>query len=372
MAFNWDGGAYVQDQWHLGDVTLNLGARYDKFNAYIPAQSVPDFELRQGFLDIPVGSRTRPDWNDWATRTGFAWDVFGTGRTAIKAYAGRFIAGEALSRTAQFNPIYSRQDIRNWTDLNADGKVINPDGTPQFNEIGKGSANFGSPDTVDKQDPDLKRDKNWTYELAVQHQLMRRVGLFFSYHRRTSSISRGPTTCATANFVDANNPGDWVPFTFVGPADPRFPNGGNEVITIVQPCARQDSSEQSQAGLPVNAQTISGLQRRRIGTNVRLPRNGFAMASLTSGKNHIHDCTVDNPNNLRFCDRTTPFRHILKLSGGMSLPYQIMVSSTFAVADTPGSGLFLAAPYFAANLRFTTATAGLPAGAIFRGNERHG
>ena len=36
------------------------------------------------------------------------------------------------------------------------------------------------------------------------------------------------------------------------------------------------------------------------------------MASLTTGKTHIHDCTVDNPNSLRFCDRTVPFRHILK------------------------------------------------------------
>ena len=41
MQFNWDGGAYAQDQWRLKRFTFNLGLRYDKFNAFVPAQSVP-------------------------------------------------------------------------------------------------------------------------------------------------------------------------------------------------------------------------------------------------------------------------------------------------------------------------------------------
>jgi hypothetical protein len=371
MAFNWDGGAYIQDQWRIGRFTLNLGARYDKFNAHIPAQSVPDSNFVKGF-SIDRISNT-PDWNDWATRTGVAWDVFGTGRTAIKAYAGRFIAGEALSRTAQFNPIYSRQDQRTWTDLNADRKVVNPDGTPQLAEIGAGSANFGSPDTVDKQDPNLKRDKNWTYELGVQHQLMRRVGVFFSYHRRHFFDLAYTDNLATNNWVDANNPGDWIPFTFVGPAHSQLPGGGNEVITLYNLPAGKVPALNPRQGFLTNApddyRTYNGVE---FGTNVRLPRSGFAMASLTSGKTHIHDCTVDNPNSLRFCDRTTPFRAILKLSGGMPLPYQIMVSSNFALADTPGSGLFLAAPYFAANLQVTSGTAALQGKTLTGGTSATG
>jgi outer membrane receptor protein involved in Fe transport len=66
----------------------------------------------------------------------------------------------------------------------------------------------------------------------------------------------------------------------------------------------------------------------------------------------------DNPNNLRFCDQTTPFRNIFKLSGGIPLPYRIMVSGNFQIYDTPGSGLFLGNPYFAAVLPVSTALAG--------------
>jgi hypothetical protein len=357
MQFNWDGGAYIQDQWRLGNFTINLGARYDKFNAFIPAQSVPDSNFVRGF-SIPQISNT-PNWNDWATRTGVAWDVFGNGRTAVKAFAGRFVAGEAFSRTAQFNPIYSRSDTRTWTDRNGDGKILNPDQSVQFDEIGVGSANFGSPDTVDRQDPDLKRDKNWTYELTAQQELFSGVQLFGGYYRRHFYDLAWTDNRATANFVDANNPGDWIPFTYIGPADPNFPNGGNEAITMYNLRPDKIPAVNPRQGYQTNApddfRTYNGLE---IGTNVRLPRGGFAMASLTSGKTHIRDCTVDNPNGLRFCDRTVPFRHIMKFAGSYPLPYRIMLSGNFQIYDTPGAGLFLAPPYYAANLTVTSAILG--------------
>ena len=357
MQFNWDGGVYVQDQWRIGRFTFNLGARYDKFNAFIPAQSVPDSNFVRGFSIAQISDT--PDWNDWATRTGVAWDVFGNGKTAIKAYAGRFIAGEALSRTSQFNPIYSRTDTRTWTDLNGDGKILNPDQSVQFAEIGQGSANFGSPDTVDKQDPDLKRDKNWTYELTAQQELFAGISVFGGYYRRHFFDLAFTDNLATANWVDASNPGDWIPFTYTGPADARLPNGGNEQITLYNLRADKIPTVNQRRGFLTNApddfRTYNGLE---IGTNLRLPRNGFAMVSLTSGKTHISDCTVDNPNSLRFCDRTTPFRHIFKVSGGVTLPYAVTVSGNFQIYDTPGSGLFLAPPYYAANLTLSSAIVG--------------
>ena len=357
MQFNWDGGAFVQEQWRLGRFTINLGARYDKFNAFIPAQSVPDSNFVRGY-SIPKISNT-PDWNDWATRTGVAWDVFGNGKTAIKAFAGRFVAGEAFASTSQYNPIYSRTETRVWTDRNADGKILNPDQSVQFDELGAGNPRFGSPDTVDKQDPNLVRDKNWTYELTAQHELFPRVAVFGGYYRRHFFDQAWTDDLATANFVDASNPGDWIPITLIGPTDPRLPNGGGEVITAYNLRSDKVAAVNQRQGYtsiaPDNFRTYNGLE---VGANFQLPKSGFAMASLTSGKTHTANCTVNNPNSLRFCDSTTPFRHILKLSGGIPLKYSIMVSGNFQIYDTPGSGLFLAAPYFAANHVFTTANAG--------------
>jgi hypothetical protein len=359
MQFNWDGGAYIQDQWRVGRFTFNLGARYDKFNAFIPAQSVPDSNFVPGF-SIPKISNT-PNWNDWATRTGMAWDVFGTGKTAVKFFAGRFVAGEAFSNTSQFNPIYSRTESRTWTDRNLDGKILNPDGSVQFNELGAGSPTFGSPDSVDKLDPDLRRDKNWSYELTAQHELFPRVQVFGGYYRRNFFDLAWTDDLATANFIDAANPGDWIPITLTGPADSRLPDGGLEQIQAYNLAANKVQAVNPRQGYKTNApddfRTYNGLE---VGTNVQLPRNGFAMMSLTSGKMHTRNCTLDNPNSLRFCDSETPFRHIFKISGGIPLPYSVMVSANFQIYDTPGSGLFLAPPYFAANLVYTSAVAGRP------------
>src|SRR5436190_10353957 len=158
-----DGGAFVQDQWKLQRFTINLGLRWDHFNAGVPAQTNPAGYFTQA-VTTPEITDT-PNFNDWATRTGVAWDVFGDGKTAVRAFAGRFVGGHALDITSQANPIYLQTDTRSWTDLNHDGTVVNPDGTPQFAEIGAPNNKlFGTLLGVTKIDPNLRRDKNWTYE----------------------------------------------------------------------------------------------------------------------------------------------------------------------------------------------------------------
>ena len=36
------------------------------------------------------------NWKDLSPRVGFAWDVFGNGRTAVKASVARYVAGQQL------------------------------------------------------------------------------------------------------------------------------------------------------------------------------------------------------------------------------------------------------------------------------------
>ena len=326
MQFNWDGGAYIQDQWRLGRFTFNLGARYDKFNAVHPGAVGARLELRPRASRFARSATRRTGTTG---RPGPAWR--GTCSATARRRSRRSPAGSWRARRSRAPRSSTRstaaQDPRAWTDRNGDGKVLNPDGSLQFTEIGAGSANFGSPDTVDKQDPDLKRDKNWTYELTAQHELFPRVQVFGGYYRRHFYDLAWTDNLATANFVEPNNPGDWTPFTYTGPVDQRLQNGGGEAITDLQPGPNKIPAVNQRQGYKTNApddfRTYNGVE---IGTNIRLPRSAFAMASLTSGKTHTYDCTVDNPNSLRFCDRTTPFRHIFKISGGLPLPWRINVS----------------------------------------------
>ncbi len=101
MAF----GAYVQDDIHARkNLTLNLGVRYE------PTTSVSDTKNRLAQL-IDFGSATatlnstttlttlfrNPSLRTIAPRVGFAWDVRGDGRTAVRGGAGIFYDGILIS-----------------------------------------------------------------------------------------------------------------------------------------------------------------------------------------------------------------------------------------------------------------------------------
>jgi hypothetical protein len=350
---NFDGGAYAQDQWKVKRFTINLGLRWDHFNTSVPGQTNPASNFTKAITTPEITDV--PNWNDWATRTGVAWDVFGNGKTAVKAFAGRFVGGHALDIASQTNPIYSQTDTRAWTDLNHDGTVVNPDGTVQFNEIGAPNNNqFGTLTGVTHIDPSLVRDKNWTYELTGSHELFPRVSVGGGYyHRRYYDL----------NWVDnisvgGVNSGDWIPFTYTAPPDPKINGGGGEPITLYN--LRPDLVGVKNNVLKNSAdfRTYDGLE----GTaSFQLPRSAFLFTSVTAGKTHTYSCTGlanDNPNNLRYCDQTTPFRYIFKLSGGIPLRWGVTISGNYQIYDAPGAGLFLQPPYFAANYVVNAGNAG--------------
>ena len=219
--------------------------------------------------------------------------------------------------------------------------MLNPDATVQYAEVGPAlNANFGLDRGV-PADPELPRSYNWEQSVAVEHQLRPGFGVSAAYyHRKFYNLTW------TANTV-VDPVRDFTPFSIIGPADSRLPGGGGETITLYN--LNQNKLGQTSNLLlesKNNSQIYDGLE---FTTNARLPRGIFFFGGVTierytaagSGLVGIAPstssnlCDVANPNSLRFCDNTPPFRPIFKVSGIVPLPYGVQLSGNYQIRPGP-------------------------------------
>jgi hypothetical protein len=134
------------------------------------------------------------NWKDVSPRLGISYDLFGTGRTALKLSVARYVNGENVQTAAALNPqnTIGRTDLRTWTDHNRDFTIFNADGSVQSAELGPSTnANFGrAVASTTRYDPAVLegwrvRPYNWEYAASVQHELMPRLALNAGWFRRS-------------------------------------------------------------------------------------------------------------------------------------------------------------------------------------------
>lgn len=129
--------AYVNDSFRLRpSFVLNLGVRYEYYgvqhnknpeldsNFYFGAGATLQERIRNGSVQIanqsPVGGLWKPDKNNFAPRIGFAWDLFGDGKTSIRggyglAYERNF--GNVTFNVIQNPPNYAVLSLFNNVDV---------------------------------------------------------------------------------------------------------------------------------------------------------------------------------------------------------------------------------------------------------------
>jgi hypothetical protein len=329
---NRDIGFFAQDTWTLHRLTINVGGRYDHFNASVPAQSAaagPWIQARN-FAEI----ENVPNWNDWSVRSGVAYDLFGTGKTAVKFSASKYIASAAAGYAALFNGMTYSTQVRAWLDFDGNRSILDSNGNIQANEVIGGTSNFGQ--ITSRPDPDLNRGYNWEYAASIQHELLPRVSVTGGYYRRQFY---------NLEVVDNTNlsPDEWNAFTIATPNDPRLPTSGQPITMF--------SLNTNKVGTPTdNLRSFSEINRS-VYNGVELSANArfsdlLLFGGVTTERRGTTECDGstsatnsprDNPNGLRFCDSVPPFRTTLKASAAYRLPYDFQLSGTFLSA--PGASV---------------------------------
>src|SRR5204863_9443204 len=125
-----------------------------------------------------VGARTFAanegivNWNTVSPRLGVAWDVTGSGRTAIKASVSRYDRLEGIAL------------IQNLNLRNISFKTCPWDGSPVTDSFDQSKCTGAFIPTQGNVDANLKRPHQWEYTASVQRQVGSKTSLRAAYYGR--------------------------------------------------------------------------------------------------------------------------------------------------------------------------------------------
>jgi hypothetical protein len=157
-------GAFIQDQWKLKKLTLNLGVRYD----YEPGQANAGFHSAYPFIKTAKEDKTQ-----FAPRFGFAYDPAGDGRSVFRGGAGMFYY-------QLYNNLALDQNAFNGTTYKLAFFDCSVDNPPAFCTSGVPPDRATLPDPTQGEpvsplirtlNPDIKTPYTLQYSLGYQRQL---------------------------------------------------------------------------------------------------------------------------------------------------------------------------------------------------------
>jgi hypothetical protein len=160
---------FATDTFTLRRLTLNLGARFDHYRAWLPDQSLPAGR----FVPAPISFGEVSEvvgFTHIVPRLGASYDLLGNGKTVLKANWGRFYFNPGVNLADAVNPNTANQysDFV-WNDLNGD-RVF------QEGEQGALQTRFGGEANA-SIDPDLENAYTDEASGFVEHAVMTDLGV---------------------------------------------------------------------------------------------------------------------------------------------------------------------------------------------------
>jgi hypothetical protein len=231
---------YAQDQWTRRRLTLSGGIRYDNAWDFYPEQQIGGTTFLPEVTHF-AATKGVEGYHDITPRMGAVYDVFGTGKTALKFNAGRYLEA-AVNANGNYSGLVPANRIqltssRTWTDANGN---FQPDcnlydqNQNDFRPVGgdfcgQGNLNFGKSVQQLFYDPEIMkgwgvRPADWQIGLTVQHEILPRVSLEVGYARRWLQ-----NFTVTDNTLTALS--DYGTFSVVAPIDERLGDASGRTIS---------------------------------------------------------------------------------------------------------------------------------------------
>lgn len=312
---------FVQDRWVVGRATVNVGVRLDGVDAYLPAQASAAGQW--------VGER-RFDRQDVfsfdlnvAPRIGISYDLLGNGRTALKAYYGRFYNqfGSEIAETVNRNA--ATGVFVPWSDLNGNLRA-------ERNELDLSSFTGFPAGLFPTVDPDANRPYSDEMNIGVDHQLLRDFAVSVSYHRRQhrdglGTIDRArPASAYTAVQRTYTDPERGPQTITVYNLNPALVTARDRFITNV------DVLESDYDGVQFSFNKRMSSRWQLLGGLTIQSHEGFSHNGTFTDTNTTTD--VGDPNFQMNRDRSAVFTDLpwtFTLSGSYELPYGVLVSGKY-------------------------------------------
>jgi hypothetical protein len=391
---------YAQDQWTVGRMTLQAALRYDRAWSWAPAEG-NGTALTSRFNPRPISfDRTESvrGYNDVTPRLGFAYDVFGTGKTALKVNVGKYVqAATADSIYTSNNPaarIVTRIGVpaapRGWQDTNGnyvvDCDLLSPAAqSPATTGSGDvcspltgNNLNFGNanPNTT-TINPDILggwgvRPHDWQFGASVQHEVLPRVSVELGYNRRWwGNFFVTDNTLTTA--------ADYDRYTIAVPQHDNLPGGGGTATFVaITPAASARGAQNFMTSASDFGDQTAYWHGVDFTATARLASGVMLQGGTSTGRGVRDNCDVvdDLPellgsSRVDSCSVTENWATSFRGLASYTVPkVGVLVSASMrSIVTTPGGGVgtngaSLQANYVVPNAVIQQALGRLPAGAL--------
>ncbi len=305
---NPDLGWFLQDTWKVTRrLTLNPGIRFDHMVMSLPAQGSP------GGIWAPARSYAAQDglvnWNTWSPRFGFAWDVFGDSKTAVRGGVSKYDRLEGTTLLQNINPNFLSFSTCPWT------SNVLPTSPAQL--VGVACTGFSG--NNNHIDPNIKRPYQMEYDVMIQRQFGAHMSASVGYYHR--------------DFHD-----------LYGIVNTAVPSSAYNAVSITNPITSQAMTVYNQSASTLGKinnvqETLPQLYQRYNGVEFQMNaqlRKATVFAGLTIGKDYGtpdgSTTTMDfnNPNNLiNYAGNIgydSPYQ--VRAGGSYQLPWGIRVSGS--------------------------------------------